>query len=71
MLKYSQNPDIKIQQDSNAHIVTDTKLGITGYNIWAQQSSVTADGIKTSAPVIMMTRKMMCNTISLTELPGK
>ena len=67
--QYAANPDIEIlQQDSNAHIVTDKKLGITGYNIWAEENNVTSDGIKTSAPVIMMTRENSSQyEISLTD----
>ena len=67
--EYAENPDIEIlQQDSNAHIVADRKLGMTGYNIWAEEGTVTNNGIEASAPVIMMTREMGSQyEISLTD----
>ena len=56
--EYAKNPDIEIiQQDDQAHIVSDKKLGLTGYNIWAASQNVTKDGITTSGPVIMMTKE--------------
>lgn len=66
---YSENPDIEIiQQDGYAHIVADKTLGVTGYNIWSDVACVTADGIKTSTAVIMMTKDNGYQyEISLTE----